>query len=160
MVPSGGETSGTSETSNTLHQSIKSYIINVFQMLTHRSTKRILAHRSTKRILESTASPDFLENKDFINDDNSIKAYLEFQLDSKFIGWVAEARDQILLGAAEKRSIIQDEKARDILFYKTKEKIMHMQAMKEFRTVEYYADNDNTLNAIITEFIEEVKHYR
>ncbi|XP_050439660.1 uncharacterized protein LOC126845139, partial [Adelges cooleyi] len=115
MVPSGGETSGTSETSNSLPVAIRNYILSV---LTYNRPGGI-----PKNEYKSITNPDFLTNLDSLKDNSFISDYSKFLLDPEFIARVTEAQDQILLGLKNGNSEDQDKKASDALLDITIKKI-------------------------------------
>ncbi|XP_050435591.1 uncharacterized protein LOC126842591 [Adelges cooleyi] len=127
MVPSGGETSGTSETSETLPVSICNYILNI---LTPNRPGGIPGNE-----YKIITDPDFLKNLDSLKDNSFISDYLKFQLDSEFIARVTEARNQIFLGLENGNSEDREKEARDALLDITKKKINKKKGNNKLKTL-------------------------
>ncbi|XP_050439661.1 uncharacterized protein LOC126845140 [Adelges cooleyi] len=148
MVPSGGETSGTSETSDTLPISIRNYILNIL-IYNRPGGLPTNEHDSIKDI-------DFSKNLDSLKDNSFISDYLKFGLDPEFIARVTEVKDQIHLGIAEGNLVNKIDKVRASLLDITKKKINEKNSNNELKTVKYYACNDVQLNEVINYFIGDV----
>ncbi|XP_050435515.1 uncharacterized protein LOC126842546 [Adelges cooleyi] len=174
MVPDGGETSGTSETSNTWLEFIRNFITKVFlnSSPSGGETSDTLPISIRNYILNiliynrpgglptnehgSIKYIDFSKNVDSLKDDSLISDYLKFGLDPEFIARVTEAKDQIHLGLAERNLVNKIDKVRASLLDITKKKINEKNSNNELKTVKYYACNDVQLNEVINYFISDV----
>ncbi|XP_050439659.1 uncharacterized protein LOC126845137 [Adelges cooleyi] len=173
MVPDGGETSGTSETSNTCLVSLRNFITKLVTCIIPGDDEtlppsirnyiiNILIHRSRPpgfsdgEILHIVTDPDFLKKIDSYKDNIFISDYLKFQLDPEFIARVTEVQDQIILGYLNENSVNQNKIARDALLDITKKKLNEMKDNNELKTLENYAITDNELIKVINYFISDV----